>query len=879
MFKNNELQNLAQYAVNTILEQSENMQEVVIYSGRFQPFHPGHHDVYQHLVKKFGKDNVYIGTSNKTNSKNSPLNFKEKKNIITTLFNVPQSKVVQVKNPYAPTEVLSKYDPESTAYITVVGPKDRNRLKGKYFDEYSKNIPLQGFKEKGYVYVVPGSATMNISATQVRHAFSEIHTEEEHEEFFKKIYPKFDKRVLKIFQEKFSKFTNPIKIEQKIVEEFIAKKFPAVIKEVSQSGGPNGSDADDGPVAYYDGMETYNNVSIRRAERIGWELVKQIDTETYDDIEEFPEYPDGPIKAVSSFPAGVPGELTATNQEDFDDIRAYNRWFDHVTRSMAMTGYELIKFYLKNSTYDQEDIDQSVEDASHVEDDEAAEQFDDSMRVDERKQSLLSSNEMDSVIEAALESIGLMHGYPSKEEYEEKLRKVKKMQDKFVADREEDKEYTPVNENFNKLEFYLEHYRNLSPSDFKLNIDESKITIDVQSNSLTESRSFKDRGQEPFVDDLEDMTEFNDKYRDVIWTGEDFQLALMSIEPNQETGIEVHHEVEQFIRFEAGEGKIQIGKGKEELVTKNIEDDFFVIIPKGYYHNIISTGDEPLKLYTIYSKQVHEQGTVDVMSEQIQNLSSSLDIDRTRMPQIDSESENELIEWLTEQDIVVIEKDVRVGDLKAAQKHFDDEKVKEIIDNTNNGREISPIWISEDGYVIDGLHRTIAAFNIDKDFEIDVYEVGCDLEEAIELINKFPTTTQKSVVEQLDEMKLVAESSLQINIPRDIKDIYKAFKRSGKKLYIVGGAVRDAILGKNPKDIDLATDAKPDEVLKIAKKAGFNTVEVGKQFGVVIVGGHEIATFRKDINLKDNINDFIKYLSYHNIDQSQIKKFKHDIEK
>ena len=94
---------------------------------------------------------------------------------------------------------------------------------------------------------------------------------------------------------------------------------------------------------------------------------------------------------------------------------------------------------------------------------------------------------------------------------------------------------------------------------------------------------------------------------------------------------------------------------------------------------------------------------------------------------------------------------------------------------------------------------------------------------------------------------LLAESKLKLNLPSDIKKIYKLFKKNGKQLYVVGGAVRDAILGKSPKDFDLATDAKPDEVLKIAKGGGFKTVEVGKQFGVVIVGGHEIATFRKDI--------------------------------
>jgi len=98
-------------------------------------------------------------------------------------------------------------------------------------------------------------------------------------------------------------------------------------------------------------------------------------------------------------------------------------------------------------------------------------------------------------------------------------------------------------------------------------------------------------------------------------------------------------------------------------------------------------------------------------------------------------------------------------------------------------------------------------------------------------------------------MKVVLRESeiLKLTIPADIKKIHKEFKKAGKKLYIVGGAVRDAILDKKPKDFDLATDAKPDEVLKIAKKAGLKTVEVGKAFGVVIVNGNEIATFRKDI--------------------------------
>ena len=94
---------------------------------------------------------------------------------------------------------------------------------------------------------------------------------------------------------------------------------------------------------------------------------------------------------------------------------------------------------------------------------------------------------------------------------------------------------------------------------------------------------------------------------------------------------------------------------------------------------------------------------------------------------------------------------------------------------------------------------------------------------------------------------LLEYSKFKLRIPSDIRNIHKLFKKNKKKLFVVGGAVRDAILGKNPKDFDLATDAKPDEVLAIAKKGGLKTYEVGKQFGVVIVAGHEIATFRKDI--------------------------------
>jgi len=100
---------------------------------------------------------------------------------------------------------------------------------------------------------------------------------------------------------------------------------------------------------------------------------------------------------------------------------------------------------------------------------------------------------------------------------------------------------------------------------------------------------------------------------------------------------------------------------------------------------------------------------------------------------------------------------------------------------------------------------------------------------------------------------LITENRVKFNltIPSDILEIKDVFVKNGFKLYVVGGAVRDALLGKTPKDWDLATDANPDQVEAIMAKGGFKTIPTGKAFGVINVFSdtdeYEIATFRKDI--------------------------------
>ena len=106
-----------------------------------------------------------------------------------------------------------------------------------------------------------------------------------------------------------------------------------------------------------------------------------------------------------------------------------------------------------------------------------------------------------------------------------------------------------------------------------------------------------------FVADIEDLTEENKDYRRVLYTGKHLQLVLMSLEPGEEIGEEVHGDGDQFFRVEKGKGEVWID-GKR---TK-IKGDDAVVVPAGARHNIINTGHKPLKLYTLYSPPEHLEG-------------------------------------------------------------------------------------------------------------------------------------------------------------------------------------------------------------------------------------------------------------------------------
>lgn len=109
-----------------------------------------------------------------------------------------------------------------------------------------------------------------------------------------------------------------------------------------------------------------------------------------------------------------------------------------------------------------------------------------------------------------------------------------------------------------------------------------------------------------YTTNIEERTLQNENFREVLYTAQHSQLVVMSLEPNEEIGEEVHEIVDQFLRIEEGEGKA-ILDGEEYVLT----DGSSVIVPAGTKHNIINTSSEKkLKLYTIYSPAHHKDKTI-----------------------------------------------------------------------------------------------------------------------------------------------------------------------------------------------------------------------------------------------------------------------------
>jgi len=122
-----------------------------------------------------------------------------------------------------------------------------------------------------------------------------------------------------------------------------------------------------------------------------------------------------------------------------------------------------------------------------------------------------------------------------------------------------------------------------------------------------------DYGPNPFAVNINEATKQNNTYRTALWTGKHLQVTLMSLNVGEDIGLEMHPDVDQFLRVQQGQGIVQMGESKDNLnFKKNVYDDSAIMIPAGTWHNLTNTGNIPLKLYSIYSPPNHPFGTVHV---------------------------------------------------------------------------------------------------------------------------------------------------------------------------------------------------------------------------------------------------------------------------
>ena len=185
---------------------------VVIYPGRFHPFHKGHAAVYRWLSNKF--NNVFIATSDKVDPPKSPFSFEEKKRMMMHA-GVPANAIVQVKNPYIATEITDRFDPETTAAIFAVSEKDmaedpRFQFKPKkdgspsYYQPYGSE--MESLNKHGYIITTP---TFNFtvlgepmrSATEFRRDFASADLKTQ-AKMIKDLYGKYDTNIHKIMAAK-----------------------------------------------------------------------------------------------------------------------------------------------------------------------------------------------------------------------------------------------------------------------------------------------------------------------------------------------------------------------------------------------------------------------------------------------------------------------------------------------------------------------------------------------------------------------------------------------------------------------------------------------------------------------------------------------------
>jgi len=350
-------------------EQPSKIKKVIgVFGGRFQPFHSGHLATYKWLSKQV--DEAYITTSNIKKPPRHPMNFKEKVRHMVKV-GIPKNRIIEEKTPYVATNLLKKFDPETTAVVYAFGEKDAGRLKGgtkksggkTYYQDYKKSKgDIRGFEEHGYFVTAPQFG--NISGTKTRDMLGNPkYDDKEKIKFFKKTFGYYDKGLYNMMTNKFGK----------LFEFYV---------HIWESSGTQSGGVDDGP-GFLSSLKKYRERAEIEAGKLGWEIASNLvnDENYYSQKFDLPKYPNGPIGSVSYGPAGA-AEPSAANDLDLVGSELWNHWLDHIDMILSNQDYGYVdpmkrarKSVIKHSGNTLNQL--TDEEPAPVDDDRGNEQHDD----------------------------------------------------------------------------------------------------------------------------------------------------------------------------------------------------------------------------------------------------------------------------------------------------------------------------------------------------------------------------------------------------------------------------------------------------------------------------------------------------------------------
>lgn len=318
-----------------IIKEEKKIDKIVaVVAGRFQPFHIGHYSLYELAAKKFGKKNTFIGTSNVVDPTKSPFNFVEKREIISKMFDIPKNNIVKVKSPYDPMEIKSKFDPNTTAYVTVFSDKDAGRLtNGKYFKKWTGK-DLKGYDQEGYYIVAPVAKInvngKNVSGEQLRNLFGGDKSLEEKKKIFKEVYGKFDQKIFDLIV---NKLNESFIIGSSVIEDFfIVVNVKQLLQETTQA---TDAEVDDGPATFYKHPEDYRGDIDKITSKLGWQIIDYLAGEKEQYADQTYKYDH--VSDVSF------GDVGVRDTSYPDPLKKYE---DFITRVAIRLGYEFVDWLI-----------------------------------------------------------------------------------------------------------------------------------------------------------------------------------------------------------------------------------------------------------------------------------------------------------------------------------------------------------------------------------------------------------------------------------------------------------------------------------------------------------------------------------------------------